>query len=1024
MIQSNRGSIWRKWDLQIHTPYSYLNNASLPNDFPTYLRELIGSAETSKICAVGVTDYFSIEGYTHLRRLLNDKTFTDTLDESKRKKAQEILWLPNVELRTNFLIHKSGKDSRVNMHVIFSDELTPEEIDEHFFRAVKFWDESEPQSPQNKRLLTIANLSELGKRLKQQQASFATHSDIFVGMMNAVVDANEVAQVLASHTIFHHKYLILFPSDEDLSAVSWNSQAHLSRKQCIQMSDALISSNEQTRLFGLGRKHESVEAFVREFKSLKPVISTSDAHSLEDLFKPFGVRQTWIKADVTFDGLRQILHEPEQRVFIGEYPEQLTLVRERPTQFMKLIKVHRSAATPATESWFSDFEIPLSAGLVAIIGKKGSGKSALSDLLGFTGNSSQLDYFSFLNSKRFWNDNKKRARNFEVELVWHDRKTTKRQLSAEIPPGVAEDVKYIPQNYLELICNEIDQVEASAFQRELQEVIFSHIPTEDRMGATTLDELLRLKNVSIDERLRLIKVQIHELSQQIQDMESKAAPTERARLTHLLNEKNREISAHFEGKPKPEPEASATEKEATSTAQAELTVEMTKQATAEAAHAQLVADRAVHLKALQNCAELSSALDNLELGFRNLLPRVTELATKMGLDPNQMVRLNIRRDEISQRSSEAQQHVKTIDTKLDPAIEGSEAHQLQLIKGKVAEIQKRLTDPERKRQLARQALQEWEKKQLELVGSSELPGSQKHLESRIKELDSLPSLIKDSKERRLQAVGALYDAIAELGNEYKTLFDPVETFYLKNQSELADVAVSFVVSQRVSGFSQRFLSFLDQAKRGAFRGLEEGKKVAQELVTGADFQTRDGVMKFLESVIVKLTGTGGVNVEEQIAKGRTSAELYDFLLGLDYIRPRFELLWDGKRPEQLSPGERGTLLLVFYFVLDMRTYPLIIDQPEENLDNETIYKILVPCIMFAKKRRQVVMVTHNPNLAVAADADQIIYAKVAKQGSPQLSYESGSIENPSITAHVINVLEGTTPAFRKREARYQGQPSF
>lgn len=172
MIQSNRGSMWRKWNLHIHTPYSCLNNANLPSAFPTHLGRLIELAETHKVSAVGVTDYFCIEGYTELRRLLNQISFLDSLDESLWKMATDILWLPNVELRTNFLIQRDGKDSCVNVHIVFSDDLTPEEIDEHVFRAVRFWDESEHQSPQVKQLLTIANLTALGQRLRQQQAFF------------------------------------------------------------------------------------------------------------------------------------------------------------------------------------------------------------------------------------------------------------------------------------------------------------------------------------------------------------------------------------------------------------------------------------------------------------------------------------------------------------------------------------------------------------------------------------------------------------------------------------------------------------------------------------------------------------------------------------------------------------------------------------------------------------------------------------------------------------------------------------
>jgi predicted ATPase len=81
-----------------------------------------------------------------------------------------------------------------------------------------------------------------------------------------------------------------------------------------------------------------------------------------------------------------------------------------------------------------------------------------------------------------------------------------------------------------------------------------------------------------------------------------------------------------------------------------------------------------------------------------------------------------------------------------------------------------------------------------------------------------------------------------------------------------------------------------------------------------------------------------------------------------------------KELSELSPGERGTLLLVFYLLVDKDDIPLVIDQPEENLDNQTVYELLVPCMKEAKRRRQLFMVTHNPNLAVVCDAEQIICA--------------------------------------------------
>ena len=101
------------------------------------------------------------------------------------------------------------------------------------------------------------------------------------------------------------------------------------------------------------------------------------------------------------------------------------------------------------------------------------------------------------------------------------------------------------------------------------------------------------------------------------------------------------------------------------------------------------------------------------------------------------------------------------------------------------------------------------------------------------------------------------------------------------------------------------------------------------------------------------------------------------------------------------------MLLVFYLVADKDTIPLVIDQPEENLDNESVYRMLVPCIKKAKERRQVVIVTHNPNLAVVCDADQVVYCEMDKPGGNRITYTTGAIENPLINRHVVDVLEET-----------------
>ena len=91
------------------------------------------------------------------------------------------------------------------------------------------------------------------------------------------------------------------------------------------------------------------------------------------------------------------------------------------------------------------------------------------------------------------------------------------------------------------------------------------------------------------------------------------------------------------------------------------------------------------------------------------------------------------------------------------------------------------------------------------------------------------------------------------------------------------------------------------------------------------------------------------------------------------------------------------------------------DQPEGTLDNHTIHDLLVPAINEARQRRQVVVVTHNPNLAVVGDADQIVIADLIDD---RFKYSSGAIEDPGINSRLVEILEGTWPAFRNRQDKY------
>jgi energy-coupling factor transporter ATP-binding protein EcfA2 len=131
--------------------------------------------------------------------------------------------------------------------------------------------------------------------------------------------------------------------------------------------------------------------------------------------------------------------------------------------------------------------------------------------------------------------------------------------------------------------------------------------------------------------------------------------------------------------------------------------------------------------------------------------------------------------------------------------------------------------------------------------------------------------------------------------------------------------------------------------------------------------------------------------------------------------------YDGVDIRKLSPGTRGIVLLLLYLALDdTDDRPLIIDQPEENLDPQSIFHELVPLFIKAKNKRQVIMVTHNANLVVNTDADQIIVAESGPhpQGElPPITYTSGGLENEAIRRAVCNILEGGERAFQERARR-------
>jgi hypothetical protein len=259
---------------------------------------------------------------------------------------------------------------------------------------------------------------------------------------------------------------------------------------------------------------------------------------------------------------------------------------------------------------------------------------------------------------------------------------------------------------------------------------------------------------------------------------------------------------------------------------------------------------------------------------------------------------------------------------------------------------------------------------------------------------------------------------------YNTLFAPIVQFINDYREELRDYPIEFDSTFTIRNFGDKFFDFVSQQASGSYYGKEQGQARIMSNIDGVDMADIKSIVDFAAIINSDLLSDkrDGNNesrsVENQLKKGHTQQELYDFIYCMDYVSPFFQLKMNGKPLSSLSPGERGALLLLLYLFIDMDDKPLIIDQPEENLDNESVYRYLVHFIKAAKRKRQIIMVTHNPNLAVVCDADQIIQMRIDKLNGNEVSFASGAIENPMINKVIVDILEGTYPAFHNRDCKY------
>jgi predicted ATPase len=302
-------------------------------------------------------------------------------------------------------------------------------------------------------------------------------------------------------------------------------------------------------------------------------------------------------------------------------------------------------------------------------------------------------------------------------------------------------------------------------------------------------------------------------------------------------------------------------------------------------------------------------------------------------------------------------------------------------------------------------------------------GTKSHTEKAIQDLALLPGRLAELYERRRALSREIHAQLRRVAELYEQVYEPVQRFITKHSAAREAFALRFGVSIVDAGFEENFLDWINRARTGSFLGNDQAALRVRATLKKYDHSNSDSSVSFAEDMLDLLkrdqrNNNAPVRISEQLRAGKTEESLLDFLYGFRYLQPRYELKMGDRDLQQLSPGEKGALLLVFYLLVDQNDNPLVIDQPEENLDNQTIVKLLLPALRDAKQRRQIFIVTHNPNLAVVCDAEQVICAVRSSDANPAIEYDAGAIENPVINKRIVDVLEGTRPAFDNRGGKY------
>ena len=281
----------------------------------------------------------------------------------------------------------------------------------------------------------------------------------------------------------------------------------------------------------------------------------------------------------------------------------------------------------------------------------------------------------------------------------------------------------------------------------------------------------------------------------------------------------------------------------------------------------------------------------------------------------------------------------------------------------------------------------------------------------IKDVETKIEQIKTQKDNLMQ----------DILNLHNSIYTKTDILVSKLETSHNGIDIQPTIKYQLN----KLQSFLES--RLNLRGYERQEYV-QTIVYNYMTDKQRVLSNFIErNLMSQIDYKNGNNAENTVAE----------LLSTNWSEIVFELTYQNDKFIEMSQGKQAFVILKLLLEFSDKKCPILIDQPEDSLDNRAIYSELVEYLKTKKKERQIILVTHNSNVVVSADAELIIVANQHGKNSrnrdnAKFQYIAGSLENTSskdtatefilesqgIREHVCEILEGGRQAFENREKKY------